>query len=72
MHDGSYKFSDRSLQMSVVTLLWGFGSTALETKVVICCIFVCRTAVTIATGPLQPYGTGRTGPMVNPQACAVV
>lgn len=61
--------------MPVVTLLQGFGSRALETKVVICCIFVCvccDTAVTIAPGPLQPYGTDRTGPMVNPQACAVV
>lgn len=43
-------------------------SRTLETGIFVC----CDTAVTIATGPLQPYGTDRTGPTVNPQVCAVV
>lgn len=30
------------------------------------------TAVTIATGPLQPHGTDGTGPMANPEVCALV
>lgn len=30
------------------------------------------TAVTIASGPLQPHGTDGTGPMANPEVCALV
>lgn len=36
MHDNTYRLNDRSIQMPVTTLLQGFGSRALETKVMIC------------------------------------
>lgn len=55
--------------MPVATLLW--GSLQPETRNWNLCVR-CDTAVTKAPGPLQPYGTDRTGPMVNPQVCAVV